>query len=310
MRFAYSEHHQSIRTQIEAWLDQSRGKGLAIYALLDGSMFTRWEIERLATASLHFRPALVGSPFESLELQGPLLWCMTETDPKKLAILLRRTDGIPALSMIATAKPVERLSDVLVWLAVAHTQDEQQLHCRFADTRTLPSLLQCLHADQLGRVGETMDEWLWITRQGGIETRQFAAQAVQSHQENDVLQLDAKQFAFMLTAAEADMVFQMLVEKMPDLIPDSPPHETHARIARLLDTARGYGVADLPELFQYTVVALSTRDDFDQHPAVRNTWERIKGEGLSFSELAEQWPEEFWQAFTPPDDDDAAVVPE
>lgn len=309
MRFACSQHHQSIRTQIEAWLDQSRGKGLAIYALLDGSMFTRWEIERLATASLHFRPALVGSPFESLELQGPLLWCMSETDPKKLAMLLRRTDGIPALSMIATAKPVERLSDVLVWLAVAHTQDEQQLHCRFADTRTLPSLLQCLNPDQLARLGETMNEWLWITRQGEIETRQFPDQAKQAPQENDVFQLDTRQFAFMLTAAEADMVFQMLLEKMPDLIPDTPPHEIHARITSLLDTARGHGINDLPDLFQYTVVALSTRDDFDSHPVIQDSWERIRREGLSFSALAEQWPEAFWQAFTPPDDD-TAVDPE
>ena len=309
MRFAYSRHNQSIKAQIRAWIEQSRSKGLSVHALLDGSMFSQHDIKRLATASIHFSPALLGSPFENLELQGPLFWSMNESDPKKQSIMLRHTDGIPALSLIATAKPIESLRELLVWLAVAHTQDEQKLHCSFADTRVLPSLLHCLKPDQFGRLGQSMGEWLWITRAGGIETRPFPDQAKQATQENDAFQLDVGQFDFMLASAEADMVFQMLAEKMPDLIPDMPPHEIHARISRLLDTARSHGITDLPELFQYAVVGLSTRDDFDTHPAVRNSWERIRREGLSFSTLAEQWPEAFWQAFTLPDDD-TAVDPE
>lgn len=309
MRFAWSRHNHSIKAQLGAWIEQSRSKGLSVHALLDGSMFSQHDIKRLATASIHFSPALLGSPFENLELQGPLLWRMDETDPKKLAIMLRRTDGIPALSMIATAKPLDCLTELLIWLAVAHTQDEQKLHCRFADTRVLPPLLHCLNPDQLGRLGQTMNEWLWITREGEIETRQFPEQTAQTTQENEAFQIDARQFDFMITSAEADMVFQMLAEKMPDLIPDAPPHEIHARISRLLDTARAYGINDLPDLFQYTVVALSTRDDFDSHPTIQGSWERIRHEGLSFSAFAEQWPEAFWQAFAPPDDD-TAVAPE
>jgi len=310
MRFAYSQHHLSIETQISTWVEKSHAGGLQVFALLDGSMFRQREIQQLARASLHFRPALLGSPFESLESQGPLLWEINGSNPKILAMLLRRTDGIPALSLIATTKPPEDLREVLLWLAIAHTQDEQRLHCRFADTRTLPPLLYSLNSDQLDRLGKAMNAWLWITRDGKIETRQFTIRATPSVQESDTFQLDASQFDFMLTTAEADMVFQMLDEKMSDLIPDSPPHEVHARIASLLNTARGYGITDLPDLFQYTVVALSTRDDFDRHPAVRDTWTRLKSEALSFSALAKQWPETFWLAFTPPDEDAVAFDPE
>lgn len=310
MRFAYSRHHSSIETAISTWGDQSLARGLQVFALLDGSMFSPRDIQQLARASIIFRPALIGSPFENLELQGPLLWEIDGSNQKKLPILLRRTEGIPALSLIATTELPEHLCEVLLWLAIAHTQDEQKLHCRFADTRTLPSLLNCLNAEQIDRLAKAINEWLWITRDGKIETRQFTIQATPAVQKSDTFQLDASQFDFMLTAAEADMVFQMLDEKMSDLIPDSLPHEIHARIASLLNTARGYGITDLPELFQYTVVALSTRDDFDQHPAVRDTWTRLKSETLSFSALAEQWPETFWLALTPPDEDAVTFDPE
>lgn len=309
MRFAYSRHHLSIEPEIKHWIARSQTGDQRVYALLDGSMFDKSEIERLAKASLLFRPALPGSAFENLQSQGPLLCAIENADPKQLAILLRRTDGIPALSLISTAKSFELLSEVLLWLAIVQTEDEQRLHCRFADTRTLPLLLNCLSPGQIGRLATGIDEWLWIARCGGIESRRFSDQVGHDSFGKEVLQLDAGQFDFMLSAAEADMVFQMLDEKMSDLVPDSPPHEIHTRISALLDTARSYGIADLPELFQYTVVALSTRDDFDRHPAIRETWSRLKNEGLSFSMLAEQWPETFWATFAPADEA-SAVNPE
>lgn len=308
MRFAYSQHDLSIKPKILAWLNQARSEGQRVYALFDGSMFSHAEIERLTKASLHFHPALPGSPFESLQLQGPLLWAMDDIDPNQLAILLRRTDGIPAFSLIATTKPQKQLSEVLLWLAVVQTQDGQKLHCRFADTRTLPLLLHCLAPDQIAHLATGMDEWLWVTRDGEIETRHFPAQAAQNLPENEDFRLDDAQFDFMLISAEADMVFQMLAEKMPDVLPDSLPHEIHGRISSLLDTARGYGIADLSELFQYAVVALTTRDDFDRHPAIRDTWTRLEDDGLEFSELAEQWPETFWQTFSPMDETHATTT--
>ena len=95
------------------------------------------------------------------------------------------------------------------------------------------------------------------------------------------------------------MVFQVLFERMPECLPDEPPHSIHERLTRLIKTARSYGIDDMPDLFVYAVTGLSTRDDFDQHPVIQLAWPRLKYERLRFRELAQQWPEKVWQDLRP-----------
>lgn len=301
MRFAYSPHGTAIYPQVFAWLGQVLDGGNQVYALLDGSMLSPDNIHSLDRLSANFEQALINSPFESYGLQGPLLWRLESADSKALRALLRRTDGIPALSFITTPPNATLLSETLLWLAVSHTEDSQKLHCRFADTRTLPTLLECLKPEQKTVLGEAIVEWAWLSRDGSLQKQSFAPfTETQSVEPKKPLSLDAAQFDFMLTRAEPDMVFQMLAEQMPEVLPETPAHELHTRLVHMLGAARGHGITDLPGLFQYAVVGLGTCDNFDQHVTIRDTWQRITKEGLLFSELAEQWPEDVWQMLGQP----------
>lgn len=296
MRFAFTRHRSAIAPALSTWLAKVAAEGCEPYVLLDGSMFEAADLVRLRQGGIDFQPALAGSPLAIYGDQGPLVWPSGTATAADLGALLRRVDGVPGLSFIACRADREAMSARLIWLAMAHPDDGPPMHCRFADTRVLPSLLDRLTTDQRAVLAQEVAEWAWIARDATLLVKAFApADAALSSAAKARFDLEAAQFDALLADAEPDMVFQMLDAKMPELIPDAPPHEVHARLARLLDAARSHGITDLPDLFQYAVVGLSTTDQFDQHPAVQKTWRLLKNKDGRFGELAEQWPAEVWQ---------------
>lgn len=300
MRFAFSRHRSAVEPALCTWVTQVADNGCEPYALLDGGMLERANLARLRQVGFDLQPALAGSPLEVYGDQGPLLWSAGTASAADLGRLLLRTDGVPGLSFIASRVDRAVLCKRLTWLAMTHSDDSPPMHCRFADTRVLPSLLGRLAIEQRTVLAQDVAEWAWVARDATLQIKTFSpAETADTSAAKERFKLDAAQFAAMLADAEPDMVFQMLDEKMSDLIPDAPPHEVHARLTRLLGAARGHGITDLPDLFQYAVVGLSTTDQFDQHPTVQETWRRLKNGDGRFGELAEQWPAKVWQQLAP-----------
>jgi hypothetical protein len=296
MRFAFTRHRSAVEPALNSWLAKVAADGCEPYAVLDGSMFEPAALDRLARLAVNLRPALAGSPLSIYGNRGPLLWSVGSGDTPGLRALLRQADGIPGLSFVACRADRAALSARLIWLAMAHQDDGPPMHCRFADTRVLPSLLDRLTADQGAVLTQEVAEWAWIARDATLRVKAFApTNAVVPSAVQERFSLDPAQFDGLLADAEPDMVFQMLDEKMFELIPEAPPHEVHARLAGLIDAARGHGITDLPDLFQYAVVGFSTTDHFDLHPAVQETWQRLKNGDGRFGEVAEQWPDNVWK---------------
>lgn len=298
MRFAFTKHDSAIYDSVHTWIQETLGSGLQPCALLDGSMFMPSDIERWKRQSIDFQPALADTQFDAYGLQGPLIWPLTDPENSApLQLLLRKTDGRPALSFIAARNGAEMLFQPLFWLAVANTDDEQEFHCRFADTRVLPVLLESLNPLQRDVLAREIAEWMWIARDAKLCKRAFQLPiAASSDGAPESFDVDAAQYTSLINSAEPDMIFQMIAEEMPDILPDEAPHATHERLVRLLDGARGRGIQDFPDLFQYCITGMLSADDFDRHPALQSTWERIQRDGARFGDLAMEWPDEIWEA--------------
>jgi len=301
MRFAVSRHSETLPADWHALATRWHEAGQTPYAVLDGCMLAPVELASLVRAGLRFDPALAGSRFEAYGNQGPLICAVDFSNAHATRTLLRVTNGLPCLSLIGSTQSATTLRKTLIWLAEAHTEGAPPLHCRFADTRMLPGLLRSLTLTQQVTLAGSIAAWGWIDRDGSLQTSTLPApESAHEIQDAAPFTLDAAQFAFMLTSAEPDMVFQMLVERLPELVPDSPPHLFYARLAQMISAAHGYGIEDLPDLFQYVVVGLSTQDRFDLHPALAPTWQQLKQGKARFGDLAEQWPDELWQLLTNP----------
>lgn len=297
MRFAYAKHDNRLLPEVIAWLERMVATANPVFALLDGSMLEPARFKVLDGLLRDLEPALAGTPFEVYGQQGPQLWLIESIDPEQLSNLLRYTDGIPCLSFIVGRQSTLQLKGALAWLAKADTGEALPMHCRFADTRMLPSLLESLEPDQSGELARGVIEWAWVGREGRLQRREIAAaDPMESPSHNKPFQLDAQQFGLLLQRAEPDMVFQMLADNMSDVLPDQSGDRVYERIARMLANARGYGVVDLPDLFQYVVVGFCTTDDFDRYPTLASTWGNTRGGRQRFGDLAKQWPEETWQA--------------
>ena len=64
----------------------------------------------------------------------------------------------------------------------------------------------------------------------------------------------------------------------------------------MIAAARSHGLEDLPDLFQFVVLGLSTFDEFHSSPILSARWgERVK-QRLRFTDWVNDWPDEVWTA--------------
>jgi len=301
MQFAYSPCSDALLEVMQKTHDEDEKTGQQWLALLDGSMLNA---ARLATFERQFatRASMVfdGTRLENFGRQGPLIFTLPPISNNAIKSLVRLCNAIPALSFVVPRQDAAQVEQALSWLAMACTDDGTELHCRFADTRITPHLLDALTPEQRAQVSAAIQCWSWPDRQGhDLASRAFVQTAHQPDGDslfNQPFTLDTTQFAQVLHAAEADMVFQMLVERMPDLLPSQPGGQIHTRIARMLVAAHTRGLQDLPDLFQWVVIGLSTCDTFDQSPALTPVWQKYDPTTQSFGDCAQQWPEHVWHA--------------
>jgi hypothetical protein len=285
-----------------AFISRTRALGLTPWLLLDGAMLSAEQYQRLVRLNWGLSPALAGTAFEAYGRQGPLLLRPDEDDSAKLSLALSVANAKPALSLLAARRDEAAMCAALAWLADAGTADGQRLHCRFADSRVTEPLLATLTPAQAHRLGQDLAYWAWVHRDGTLAMHELptAPETTPPPQQppaQGAFELSASQYSQLLEAAEPDMVLQMLADNCPDLLgSENSPCALHARLVALLAAARGHGLEDLPDLYQFAVVALSTRDDFDQHPALQDTWRQTRERSGRFADLAQAWPSSLWAA--------------
>ena len=76
----------------------------------------------------------------------------------------------PALTLLRVRNGAESLLNLFSWLAGVLV-DDMLLHCRFADSRTLPSLLSILQAEQLEPLRRCVCGWGWFGPDGNFPLR-------------------------------------------------------------------------------------------------------------------------------------------
>ena len=300
MQFAVSRFSGSLKAAMDDWCSSAFSRGTSVKAIIDGSMFASEQLKAFFNQSNSPPISILAStPMESYDIHGPLLWEIDSNAPSVLGRLLRLCDGKPALSLISTRVDIHLLRDVLRWLAVIETEDGLRLYCRYADTRVLPGLLDQLNREQRQVLAIAIESWGWIERDGaGLRATRLPPNQLSEarHALSSILKFDDAQYVALLGFAEADMVCQLLVERMPDLLPNGLCGGFHARMEKILALAHARGISELSELFQYAVVALTTYDDFAQHSCLEAPWVEFKTQGGSFSDWLEGWPDGVWQA--------------
>ena len=309
MDYAINPHHSTLHSQLMLWLNKpTLVKNSAKWLLLDASLIEQNDFMRLMKSQeyIFFHNVFSKSRFEVYGLYAPHLIrledAQTTTQAEFLKDLLNLSSGIPALAALDACDEVTSLSDCLTWFAQAFTPDGLELYCRLADTRITPGLLQALDDEQKPMLGQNIMQWQIVNRMGTLEALlpnikpqlDDDPTPFKKFSSSKAFTLSDAQFAGLMDKAEADQVFQMLLESNPELVPDTDRGLFHQRLSKNVARAQQYGLTNAYDLLLYNFVALSTHDKFDEHPLLAETWLSVKEKQSSFKELVENWSENIW----------------
>ena len=202
----------------------------------------------------------------------------------------------PAVSIVSSPSSEARVQQLFVYLAQATIEDDLPVHCRFADTRVLPSLLARLSAGQAARVAIDVRGWSWIDHLGKAASWRPSLQspAVEADGERHVV-LSVVQLDAMLASSEPDTMFDLLLENTPELVPAEGRGRFRDRLGDILASADARSVEAPNDRLQFIVLALGFGETFHNDAGLQATWGGIATRQTTLVEAMKTWDDAFWK---------------
>lgn len=260
-------------------------------ALVDTALLDRW----LASHGLVWRNAYAGSPLDAFGPHAPRLIPCAHIEPDAIAYLLKNLAPPVAISVIELHEDADpsALPSVLAYLATVRIEAQKKpVHCRVADTRVLAALLQILEAEQLLPLEGTVHRWRWFGRVQGEQIWR-SSRSVKSDVVPSTLNLRINQFREMQRACEADVMFTVLQDRVPELVPQDRLGVFHENLRAHLAVADHYGVHAIEDRIQFLVLSLSCGTEFHRNPRLLPTWEAVR-KGTGLAECMQSWDDLIW----------------
>ncbi|WP_411834241.1 DUF4123 domain-containing protein [Pseudoxanthomonas mexicana] len=272
----------------------------SLWLLMDLALMDHAAVASFARhAGIGLKNAFAGSGLAAFGDKAPHFVKLPDDAASRHAIarkFIRLAGNATAMSWLRSEKPERMLQEIFAYLAEVRVEERRMpIHCRFADTRVLPELLQVLSVEQRRRVKCVVESWSWIGRTGELRSWGGGSEGPGEKDESPVLRLSIEQFRRMQRAAEPDAVFLMLSQKTPEIVPQSEYGGFHARLCGLLDAADGFGVKAAKDRLQFVVLGLTCGEDFHAVPELQPTWRLVSGQGASLHDLMQGWSDSLWQ---------------
>jgi Domain of unknown function (DUF4123) len=287
-----------LRDWVET-VDSSRGAPLwllADTALLNGTRFR----ELISSLRWAVSNVLQGSLLEAFGAHAPHLVALP-TETNSVIAGLERIVSLdplsPAFSLIKSAASRTQLSRLTDYLAQARIDGDLLVHCRFADARVLPQLLQGLSVEQRSRVSVDITAWSWLDHLGTIQNWNAGDGATPDSAEPDSsphLELDKSQFGAMLDASEPDTTFSLLMDNTPELVPSHGRGQFRDHLSQILARASMRCLVAPNDRLQFVILSLGCGDAFHDHRALQATWLAIAQRGATLVDEMKGWSDELW----------------
>lgn len=207
-----------------------------VYALVDG-VHNEAVYQKLQKMDyLHYQSLYATAPSadeETLGL-GPILVQYSDTYRKRWDELLEMTNGLPALSIIVSPEPMDKLAARLIpWCVV--DADDYTVALSFADTRILPTLVGTLDARQRGEFLGLATRWIYPGRDAAW--LELTLQPEQALPPAGKVELTAQQVAALMAASEADSIAYQMNQYINKPLAVYTPFDAHLIISQWLQVA-------------------------------------------------------------------------
>lgn len=207
-----------------------------IYALVDGVHNEAFYQKLEKMDYLRYQPLYATAPSADSETLGlgPILVQYSDVYRKRWDALLEMTNGLPALSIIVSPEPIEKLAARLIpWCVV--DADDYTVALSFADTRILPTLVEALDAEQRGAFLGPATRWIYPGRDAVWLALVVAPEKALPAAEKVVL--TAQQVSALMAASEPDSIAYQMSQYIGKPLARYTPFDAHLMIARWLQVA-------------------------------------------------------------------------
>lgn len=170
---------------------------------------------------------------------------------KFLGKLLFHCRGRPMLSFIQFEQGGKELAEAWQDLLEVETADGQTLLLRFADTRVLPELAECVKP-LWHRLSHGITAW-WIINRSGALT---ALPSGSSKAETGKCSIDEREFSSLLASGLPDALADRLNEHFPDLLANRSGSANYQLLRSGCELAKRHGIGAFPAQMVLSVALL------------------------------------------------------
>lgn len=256
-----------------------------IYALIEGALNERCYglLKRAGHLPFQALYANTASADEETLALSPLLVEYQADARHEWDTLIKKTDGKPALSIIATKESLVQLTHRLMPWCVVDAAG-YTLALSFADTRILPVLFEVMTPAQREELCGPMLRWQYVARDA-----QWASLPVTSNDAPpaDKVVLDEQQCACLTDASEADNVLFHLRSVTSSAVNCHSPARAYALVSQWLtcaDHARIHSAPDRRHLCDWGL----SHPSLESQPRLTD-WLQSSGQTQSLDKLLDQF---------------------
>jgi hypothetical protein len=267
---------------------QSQFPQARIYALIEGVMNETCYPFLQRSGQLPFHALYSNTPSADQETLciSPLLVEYKESARHIWKSLLKKTDGLPALSLIVTPESLAQLAERLTPWCIVDAAG-QTLALSFADTRILPELFKVLNREQLAQICGPTVQWQYLTRTAEWQALPLPDMATPHPASTQAVSLNDEQCAQLMTASEADNVLFQLRRSASNLVDCHTPARAHELVQYWLNCANHAQMETAPERFTLCQLGL-------EHPHLAdsqlvNAWLAEASQPCAYETLHARW---------------------
>lgn len=205
--------------------------------------------------------------YEGLHKAAPILVPIDPiNDQAFLTRLLRHSYDRPMISFLGSRIGLNKLCvswEGLHWITAV---DQQRMLLRLADTRVLAELPTIFKQAQWAALSASIVEWKIVNREGSLSPLALSPEDATTV---DKIHLEHQQLADLLSAAEPDNILSLIVDSLPDILPqDLPGSQTYAMVSDSCALARRHDVTNWADVVSLAVAAFLTEGKTNQNESL------------------------------------------
>ena len=229
-----------------------------VYALIEGVLNEACYPLLKRAGSLPFFALYANTPSADEETLclSPILVEYSESARSTWDSLLKKTNGLPALSIIFTSESLTQLARRLTPWCIVDAADHT-LALSFADTRILPELFKVLTPQQLAQFCGPALHWQYLTRSAEWHPLPLPIVGENNLAPADEVALNDQQCGELMTASEPDNVLFQLRRSASSLIDCHTPAREHELVRYWLECANHAQMESAPERFNLCHMGLT-----------------------------------------------------